>query len=83
MIKGMRFRFWLESVLATITSVLFVFTLVWRDWIERIFNIDLDNHNGSIEWLIVGALFIVTVSLFYLARYEWRIAHTVPLQSEQ
>ncbi len=75
--KGaMRFRFWLEIGMATITGFLFVITLIWRDWIEMVFNVSLDNGNGSLEWLTVGVLFVVTIALFVLARYEWRRAQT-------
>jgi hypothetical protein len=30
MLKAMRFRFWLETIMATITGILFVITIVWR-----------------------------------------------------
>lgn len=72
--KTLRRRFWLETGLAIVTCVLFVVTLFYRDWIEIVFNVDPDNGNGSLEWLIVGVLFVVTVALFTLARYEWRRA---------
>lgn len=72
--KTLRRRFWLETGLAIVTCVLFVVTLFYRDWIEIVFNVDPDNGNGSLEWLIVGVLFVVTVALFILARYEWRRA---------
>jgi len=72
--NALRWRFWLETGMATITSVLFVITLVRRDWIEVIFGVDPDNHNGTLEWLIVGALLVVTIILFTLASYEWRRA---------
>ncbi len=74
--SGLRRRFWPESVLGTITAVLFLITLVRRDWIEAFFGIDPDHASGSLEWLIVGGLLVVTVVLFSLARYEWRRAAT-------
>jgi hypothetical protein len=74
--KTLRRRFWLETGLAIITCVLFVVTLFYRDWIEIVFNVDPDNGSGALEWLIVGALFVVTIALFILARYEWRRAQT-------
>lgn len=74
MIKALRFRFWLESIMATITGILFVITIVWRDWIEIVFRVDPDRGSGSLEWMIVGVLFVVTVALFALARREWREA---------
>ncbi len=74
--KALRPIFWLETGMATITGILFVITLVWRDWIEIVFNIDPDNRNGSLEWLIVGVLLAVTLVLFTLAGFEWRRART-------
>jgi hypothetical protein len=70
--RQFRLRLWLEAAMATTTGVLFVITLVWRDWIERAFGIELDGGNGSLEWLIVGALLVATVALFVAARSEWR-----------
>jgi len=74
--RAMRFRFWLEIGMATITGILFVITLIVRDWIEIVFHVSLDNDSGSFEWLIVGVLLVVTITLFVLARYEWRRAQT-------
>jgi hypothetical protein len=72
--NALRRRFWLETGLAIITGILFIITLVQRDWIEIVFNVDPDNYNGSFEWLIVGVLLVVTLTLFTLASYEWRRA---------
>ncbi len=72
--KTLRRRFWLETGMAIVTCVLFVVTLLYRDWIEVVFGVDPDNRSGVLEWLIVGALFVVTIALFTLARYEWRRA---------
>jgi hypothetical protein len=72
--NALRRRFWLEAGMATVTSILFVITLVQRDWIEIVFGADPDNRNGTLEWLIVGVLLLVTITLFTLASYEWRRA---------
>lgn len=72
--NALRWRFWLETCVAIVTGILFILTLVRRDWIEAIFNIDPDQGNGTLEWLIVGALLVVTIALFALASYEWRRA---------
>jgi type VI protein secretion system component VasK len=72
--NALRGRFWLEAGMASLTGILFLVTLVWHDWIEIVFGADPDNGNGSTEWLIVGALLLVTIILFTLARYEWRRA---------
>ena len=72
--NALRLRFWLETGLAIVTGILFVITLIQRNWIEVAFGVDPDNGNGTLEWLIVGALLIVTIALFTLASYEWRKA---------
>jgi hypothetical protein len=75
--KGaMRLRFWLEIVMATVTGILFLITLIVRDWIEIVFNVSLDNYSGSAEWMIVGVLLVMTIALSVLARYEWRRAQS-------
>jgi hypothetical protein len=68
----LRRRFWLETGLAIVTSIVFVLTLIQRDWIEVVFGIDPDNRSGTFEWLIIAALLVVTITLFTLASYEWR-----------
>jgi hypothetical protein len=74
MTNGLRRRFWPEAGLGLITGVLFLLTLVRRDWIEALFGIDPDSHNGSLEYMIVGGLLVVTIALVALASYEWRRA---------
>ena len=70
--NALRRRFWLETGIAIITGVLFAITLIRNDWIEIVLRVDPDNNNGTFEWLIVGALLLVTITLFILASYEWR-----------
>ena len=72
--NSLRLRFWLEAGMGTITALLFLVTLVWRDWVEILFDVDPDQGSGLLEWSIVGALFVATIILFILARYEWRKA---------
>jgi hypothetical protein len=72
----LRSRFWLETGMALVAGILIVVTLVWYDWIEIIFNVDPHQGSGLLEWLIVGALLVVTIALSILARYEWRKAQT-------
>jgi hypothetical protein len=72
--NALRWRFWLETVLAIVTGIVFVITLVRNDWIEIVFGVDPDQGNGTLEWLIVGALLVVTITLFILVSYEWRRA---------
>jgi tetrahydromethanopterin S-methyltransferase subunit E len=72
--NALRRRFWLETVVSIITGILFVITLILKDWVEIVFRVDPDNNNGTLEWLIVGAILVVTITLFILAGYEWRRA---------
>ena len=74
---GLRVRFWIESILATVTGVLAVVTIFWHDWIEAVFGVNPDRGNGSAEWLVVLLLAVVTVALAAGARHEWRRAHRV------
>jgi hypothetical protein len=69
---GLRQRFWIESAMALVSGVLVLITLIWKDWIEKVFNVDPDSHNGSVEWLIVAIALAITVTSVTLARYEWQ-----------
>lgn len=71
-----RARFWVETILAILAAGLFVLTLVSHDWIERIFHVEPDEGNGSLEWLITGGLVVVAVVLGAAALAEWRSAQT-------
>jgi hypothetical protein len=71
--KGLRFWFYAESILGTFTGILFMVTLLSRDWIENILHVDPDRGQGWVEWLIVVALAFVTVGLGALARAEWSL----------
>jgi len=69
--KGLRLWFYAESVLGTLTGILFLVTLFSRDWIENILHVDPDQGQGWVEWMIVVALALVTVALGAVARAEW------------
>jgi hypothetical protein len=71
-----RARFWLEAILAALTTGLLVLTLVSRDWIERIFHVEPDAGSGALEWLIVAVLLVISIALIVAARTEWRRART-------
>jgi hypothetical protein len=66
-----RSRFWVESVLAFIAALLAFVTVLWPDWIERVFGIDPDRHSGSIEWVLVLVLVAAATLFTALARREW------------
>ena len=65
-------RFWIEAALAALCGLLFVLTLVWRDWIEETTGYDPDRRSGSAEWALVGLLLVATIVFGLLARTQWR-----------
>jgi hypothetical protein len=66
--------FWIETILAAASALLLVLTLIWPDWIEIIFGVDLDYRSGSLEWLLALACLGITIAFAALARHEWRRA---------
>ena len=70
--KSFRSRFWVEVVLASVTGLLALVTLISPDWIELVSGWDPDQHDGSLEWLIVVGLFLVTATILALVVIEWR-----------
>jgi hypothetical protein len=77
----LRSRFWLEVALASLSGLLGIVTVFWRDWIEAIFGFDPDHHNGSFEWMIVVVLLSVSVLIGVAARREWRQGIAVEARS--
>ena len=67
-------RFWLEFGLAGFSAFLLLLTLVTREWMELLFRVDPDQGNGSLEWLVVVAALVSTVTFSVLARLEWQRA---------
>jgi hypothetical protein len=49
-----------------------IVTPFFPDWIEAISGWDPDQHDGSVERVIVIALCIVSIGIFSLAAFEWR-----------
>ena len=68
--ENLRARFWVETVLGSMTLAFLVLTLAWKDWIEIIFGVDPDHHSGGVEWAIVAACAVVTVACGSLAGSE-------------
>jgi hypothetical protein len=68
--KSLRRRFLIEVIFASFTGVLALITPIFPDWIEVISGWDPDQHDGSVERLIVIALFLVAGSVFALAAFD-------------
>ncbi len=66
------FLLWVESAATSCFAVLFILTLVSRDWIEEVFGIDPDRHSGLLEWLIAAVMLVAAVGAGTLARRQWR-----------
>jgi hypothetical protein len=65
-----RIRLWIEVALAVLAAGLAILTLITREWIELLFGIDPDAGSGALEWAIVIALFIASVALALIARWD-------------
>jgi hypothetical protein len=72
--RQVRWFFWFEMGIASMTGVFCMVTLLWRDWAEVLLRVDPDQGSGAFEWVVVGALLIVTLSVCALAGREWRRA---------
>ena len=72
-----RIRLWIEVALAVLAAGLAILTLITREWIELLFGIDPDAGSGALEWAIVIALFIASVTLALIARWA-RNRHFAP-----
>jgi hypothetical protein len=63
---------WIERGLAVVSGLLFVVTLLWKEWIEIIFGVDPDSGSGALEWAISFGFLAITVAFTMLARREQR-----------
>jgi hypothetical protein len=69
--------FWAESALAAVAALLAMLTLAWPDWIEGVFGVDPDHHDGSAEWAVIGVCCVAAIVCAALARQSWRRARPV------
>jgi hypothetical protein len=72
--KNLSRRFWAEIVLASFTGLLGLITPFFPDWIEAVSGWDPDQHDGSVERMIVVGLCVLSIAIFSLAAVEWRRA---------
>ncbi|WP_218782562.1 ABC transporter permease [Streptomyces sp. BR123] len=81
--RPVRPRFWAETVLGSLSALLFLVTLVRRDWIELLFGVEPDAGSGALEWLVVAVTALVAVLCALGARTEWRRAHPAGTQASR
>jgi hypothetical protein len=70
--RNFRPLFWVEVGAAAITCLLALITPIFPDWIEFVSGWDPDQHDGSVERMIVVGLFVVTIVMVGAAAIEWR-----------
>lgn len=63
--------FWIELVLAGLSALLCLLTIVSPEWIEELFGLDPDRGNGSFEWDLVLLSGFFTVLFALLAGRQW------------
>jgi len=68
--KRLHRRFWVEAALSSMTGLLFVVTLFWHHWLE-VFGFDPDHGDGTVEWVMVSGLALMSVASGVTARIEW------------
>jgi hypothetical protein len=64
-------RFWFEAVVATLGVLLFVLTLVTREWIEKLTGLDPDGGSGALEFAIAAGLLAVAAISGLAARRDF------------
>ena len=69
-----RSRFWLESGVALVSTLLFIGTVVVPDWAETLFGIDPDQSNGSFEWLVTVLVAGLALVFLLAAGREWGLS---------
>ena len=63
-----------EAAISAVSALLFVWTLIDPQWIERWFDESPDGGDGSAErWLVGGAFFVAAVLAAFLARRQCRL----------
>jgi hypothetical protein len=68
---SVRRRFWIEAILAAVTAVMLILTLVVPDWIEVLTGVEPDGGDGGLEWVLALGFAVGSVVFSALARLEW------------
>jgi hypothetical protein len=67
---GLRWRFWVELLLAGTGWGVAVVTIAMPDWFERL-GVSIDNRNGLAEWVSAAVLVVVSLASSLAVRAEW------------
>lgn len=59
-------------------GILGILTIFWHDWIEALTGWDPDQHNGSVEWIVVIGLLALSAAMGLVARRHWKLLAEVP-----
>jgi len=70
--SGVRRRYWVEIAVSVVATVLFVLTLITREWIEVLFGVDPDGGSGALEWALVAGFGVVAIASIIAAVMERR-----------
>ena len=74
--KPPKIRARLEMAVALCAGFLGILTIFWHDWIEALTGWDPDQHNGSVEWVVVIGLLTIAVVMGLVARRHWKLVAT-------
>jgi hypothetical protein len=77
-LRQSKLRAQLEAVVALCAGILGVVTIFWHDWIEALTGWDPDQHNGSVEWIVVIVLLTASVAIGLVARRHWKLLAEAP-----
>ncbi|HEX8733079.1 MAG TPA: hypothetical protein VF725_13585 [Ktedonobacterales bacterium] len=69
--NSLRRQFWIKLGVASVTILVFAFTITHSAWIELVFGVDPDKGSGALEWALAAILTLVAVAVILSMRYEW------------
>lgn len=72
----------IEELIGASCAILAAVTIIWRDWIEIIFNWDPDHKNGVAEISIICGLALAGGALILVARWQNRRWHSLRTASD-
>lgn len=64
----------IDVIAGAVFGFLTILTLIVPDWIEVVFKVEPDGGNGSLEWLVVAGMAVVTLAFAVDARRTWNAA---------